>query len=136
MDLQANDLRAFLPSRDFELSKAFYVALGCELEWSDATLALFALAGHCFYLQRYYVREWADNSMLHVSVHNAADCYVEISRLVESGRFPGIRVSPPTDEPYGARVTYAWDPSGVLLHLAQWTRPVDPPARAGPAGAS
>ena len=26
-------------------------------------------------------------------------------------------------EPYGALVTYVWDPSGVLLHLAQWDAP-------------
>lgn len=28
-----------------------------------------------------------------------------------------------SNEPYGALVTYAWDPSGVLIDLAQWPRP-------------
>jgi hypothetical protein len=31
-------------------------------------------------------------------------------------------VAAPKQEPYGACVTYVWDPSGVLLHLAQWDR--------------
>jgi hypothetical protein len=29
-------------------------------------------------------------------------------------------VAPPKHEDYGARVTYVWDPAGVLLHLAEW----------------
>jgi hypothetical protein len=56
VDLQASDLRTFLPARDFELSKAFYSALGCELEWLDENLALFNLADSRFYVQRYYVK--------------------------------------------------------------------------------
>lgn len=120
INLHASGLRTFVPSRDFALSKDFYSALGCELEWSDENLALFCLAGSRFYLQRYYVKEWAESSMLHVSVQNAAHCFSEITGLIESGRFPSVRVAPPKQENYGALVTYVWDPSGVLLHLAQW----------------
>lgn len=120
IDLHASDLRTFVPSRNFALSKDFYSALGCELEWSGDDLALFNLAGSRFYLQRYYVKEWAENCMLHISVRNAARCFADITGLVESGRFPSVRAAPPKQEPYGAWVTYVWDPSGVLLHLAQW----------------
>lgn len=123
IDLRASDLRTFVPSQDFALSKDFYSALGCELEWSNDDLALFNLAGSRFYLQRYYVKEWAENSMLHISVQDAAHCFADITELVESGRFPSVRVAQPKQEPYGALVTYVWDPSGVLLHLAQWMGP-------------
>ncbi len=120
IDIQASDLRTFIPSKDFDSSKDFYSSLGCQLAWSDENLALFVLGGHRFYLQRYYAKEWAENCMLHVSVQDAMDCFNKITALVDSGRFPGIRVTPPKNEPYGALVTYVWDPSGVLLHLAQW----------------
>ncbi|MGF1526875.1 MAG: hypothetical protein ACFCBW_08795 [Candidatus Competibacterales bacterium] len=120
IDLQARDLRAFVPAQDFALSKDFYLALGCDLEWSDENLALFKLAGSRFYLQRYYVREWAENTMLHLSVQDAARCFSDISGLKDLGRFPTVRVAAPKRESYGALVTYVWDPSGVLLHLAQW----------------
>jgi hypothetical protein len=120
IDLRATDLRPFLPSQDFDLSKQFYAALGCKLEWSDENLALFNLAGVRFYLQRYYAKDWADNCMLHISVQDAASCYTEISEVLKSERFPGARVAPPKQEPYGALVTYVWDPAGVLLHLAEW----------------
>lgn len=122
IDLRATDLRPFLPSRDFGLSKQFYAALGCKLEWSDENLALFNLAGVRFYLQRHYAKDWADNCMLHVSVQDAASCYTGISEALKSGRFPGARVAPPKQEPYGALVTFVWDPAGVLLHLAEWNQ--------------
>lgn len=122
IDLRATDLRPFLPSQDFELSKQFYAALGCTLEWSDENLALFNLAGARFYLQRYYAKDWADNCMLHISVQDAASCYTHIFEVLKSERFPGARVAPPKQEPHGAVVTYVWDPAGVLLHLAEWNQ--------------
>lgn len=120
INLQATDVRTFLPSQDFALSQAFYAALGCEREWSDDTLALFKLGPSRFYLQRGYAKEWAENTMLHVSVQDAAACFSAIRALLDTGNYPGARAAPPRAEPYGARVTYAWDPAGVLLHLAQW----------------
>ncbi|WP_442595947.1 hypothetical protein ACSBPU_04430 [Parapusillimonas sp. JC17] len=120
IEQSASDLRTFIPAQDFALSKEFYSALGCELAWSDEGLALFRIAGSGFYLQRYYVKEWAENCMLHMSVKDAARCFADIKNLLGSGRFPSARVVPPKHESYGALVTYVWDPSGVLLHLAQW----------------
>lgn len=123
IDLQAGDLRTFVPSRDFALSQAFYTALGCELEWSDEDLALFQLGASRFYLQAHYVKDWAENTMLHIGVQDAARCHADIERLLQGGRFAPARVAAPRREPYGALVTYVWDPAGVLLHLAQWDRP-------------
>jgi hypothetical protein len=120
IDLQATDLRTFLPSVDFETSQAFYTALGGRIAWSDDQLALVELGGRAFYLQRYHVKEWAENCMLHVSVADAAACHAQIAALLATGRFPTARVAAPKAEPYGALVTYVWDPAGVLLHLAQW----------------
>ena len=122
IDLQVTEIRTFLPAKDFELSTAFYVALGFTVKWSDANMALLEIAGQRFYLQRYFVKDWADNSMLHISVADAHACYSQINDLLASGRFPGTRVAEPKQEEYGALVTYVWDPSGVLLHLAQWNR--------------
>ena len=120
IDLKASAIRSFLPARDFEQSKAFYSALGFELTWSDANLALFKSGSQCFYLQNYYVKEWADNCMLHVSVADAVLCFSQVSALLADGKYAGASVSAPKPEAYGALVTYVCDPSGVLLHLAQW----------------
>lgn len=102
------------------MSKAFYESLGWTLKWGDDDLALLEVADQRFYLQNYYAKEWAENFMLHVTVADAQASYDHVVSLVDSKRFPGVRVGGPKQEPYGALVTYVWDPSGVLLHLAQW----------------
>ncbi|WP_426105834.1 hypothetical protein [Massilia sp. TSP1-1-2] len=122
IDLQASDIRPFLPARDFEMSKAFYVGLGFTIPWSDANMALLEVGNQRFYLQRYSVKDWADNSMLHITVADAQACYTQITALLATGKFPGARVAEPKQEQYGALVTYVWDPNGVLLHLAQWDK--------------
>jgi hypothetical protein len=121
IDLKTTEVRTFLPALDFGVSRDFYVSLGCQLKWSDENLALLEMGSHSFYLQRHYVKEWAENTMLHITVQDAKACFEQISRLLSGGRFPTARVAAPREEPYGAIVTYVWDPSGVLLHLAQWT---------------
>ncbi len=120
IQLHISDVRPFIPAQDFAVSKAFYEALGWKITWSDETLALLENGGHSFYLQSYYVKDWAENTMLHLTVQDAQACYAQIKSVVDGGLYPGARVAEPRVEPYGARVTYVWDPSGVLLHLAQW----------------
>ena len=120
IDLHASAIRAFLPSQDFEQSRDFYVALGCAVKYEDHNLALLDLNGNAFYLQRGYAREWAENSMLHITVADARACHEQIAALLQGGQFGAARVASPKQESYGALVTYVWDPCGVLLHLAEW----------------
>lgn len=115
------DIRFFVPAQDFALSKAFYIELGWTELWSDANLALLENGGHRFYVQNYYAKEFAENCMIHISVDDAAAWHARVAALVAGGHFPGVRVSSPKQESYGALVTYVWDPAGVLLHFAQWT---------------
>lgn len=119
MNLNASDLRPFIPAKDFALSRSFYQALGWKEAWADDTMVLLELDDCRFYLQAYYVKDWADNCMLHISVQDAQAWHSHVAQVLASGQFPGARVAPPKAEPYGATVTYVWDPSGVLLHLAQ-----------------
>ena len=98
----------------------FYLALGWKDLWSDANLMVLEIADSRMYLQNYYAKAWAENFMLHLSVADAGAWYERVSALVDGGGFPGVRGAAPKHETYGALVTYVWDPSGVLLHCAQW----------------
>jgi hypothetical protein len=120
IDMKVSDVRPFVPAKDFALSKEFYEALGWTVQSIDDSLALLENGNHRFYLQRYYSKEFAENMMLHITVADSRASAEHIKELLASGRFPGARVSQPKQEPYGAIVTYVWDPAGVLLHLAQW----------------
>jgi catechol 2,3-dioxygenase-like lactoylglutathione lyase family enzyme len=121
--LAASDIRAFIPARDFALSKRFYSALGWEARDVGPRLALVDVGREQhFYLQDYYLKDVAENSMLHVTVENAADWHAHVAAVLRDGEFPTAGVQAPARQPYGATVVFVHDPSGVLIHLCQWDR--------------
>src|SRR5215207_3637864 len=120
-DLSVHDVRPFVPAEDYEKSLAFYGALGWNTIWTDGeSLALLELGGCQLMLQNYYVRDWAENSMLVVEVTDAAAWYEHITQALASGDYGNARVDPPKHQDWGATVTHAWDPCGVLLHFTEW----------------
>ena len=62
------DLKPYVPARDFELSKRFYLALGFVMTPGWGGTADFELGGSRFRLQDYYVADWANNSMIVMTV--------------------------------------------------------------------
>jgi uncharacterized glyoxalase superfamily protein PhnB len=115
----ATDLKAFVPAKDFALSKRFYAALGFHPNWEEGDLAEFELFGHRFLLQNLYHPIWAGHFVLWVRVEDADAWARHAAEAIAKGEFPGARVEAPRDEPWGFRVAYVWDPSGVLLHFAE-----------------
>lgn len=117
----ATDLRPFIPAQDFELSQRFYARLGWETRVVAPDLALVTVSDHqSFYLQDYYVREVAENSMLHLTVTDAQAWYAHVVERMAGQPFGAARVQPPKLQAYGALVTFVHDPTGVLLHLCEW----------------
>jgi uncharacterized glyoxalase superfamily protein PhnB len=118
--LAVTDVRPFVPAKHFPQSLAFYTALGWTTLWSDdGGLALLSLDGHQLMLQDFYVKDWAENSMLVVEVADAVAWHRHIERVLADGDFGSARVDEPQQQDWGALVTYAWDPCGVLLHFTQ-----------------
>lgn len=119
--LAATDLRPFIPARNYGLSKRFYAALGWETRDVADGMALVTLGPQQhFYIQDYYLKDVAENAMLHVTVDDALAWHRHVASALSGDAFPGARVQPPTPQSYGALVTFVHDPSGVLLHLCQW----------------
>ena len=116
MNLTTIEAKPFVPARDFEASKAFYLALGFEIPWSSDELAQIRLGTTSFLLQRFFVREHAENFMMHLLVESADDWHAHIlaSGVVE--RF-GTRVDTPEDRPWGLRDFTLADPTGVLWRI-------------------
>jgi len=120
-DLDATDLRPFIPAQDFALSQRFYARLGWETRVVGPGLALVRVSERQHvYLQDYYVREVAQNSMLHLTVSDAQAWYAHVVERMAGQAFGLARVQAPKWQDYGALVTFVHDPSGVLLHLCEW----------------
>lgn len=114
--------RPFLPAKEFEKSLRFYEAIGFEAHPLGDTLAELSLGPNAFLLQDYYVKEWAENTVMHVLVNDVQPWWQHINSVDLVNRFG---VSPPVAprvEPWGLTVAYVFDPTGVLWHFAEVTR--------------
>jgi catechol 2,3-dioxygenase-like lactoylglutathione lyase family enzyme len=116
-NLTAVEIKAFVPSRDFDASKAFYRALGFEIPWSDADLAYVRHGGTAFLLQNFYEPGHADNFQMHLLVENADDWHAHVMASGVVERF-GAKVGEIAERPWGMRDFVLFDPSGVLWRIA------------------
>lgn len=111
-------VRPFLPTRDFDLSKRFYEALGFE-KVLDSEVAIFNAGSGGFILQRYYQKDWAENSMMHLMVDDLDAWWRHIVGLDLTSQYGVQPPKPPAMQPWGLRIAYVSDPCGVLWHIAQ-----------------
>jgi uncharacterized glyoxalase superfamily protein PhnB len=115
-DNKTHSILPFVPAKDFEVSTAFYRALGFDVAMDDDVR-------HCssgdagFLLQDFYVKAWANNSMLAMHVD---DAQAWLNRADEiAADFPGVRTAPLELQDWGQLLGHIWDPSGVLWHITQ-----------------
>ncbi|HVY22656.1 MAG TPA: VOC family protein [Steroidobacteraceae bacterium] len=111
------DLKAFVPSRDLELSKQFYADLGFTINWSNPEIAELQIGSFRFLLQKFYVAEHAGNFMMSLAVDDADKWWEYIQSIDIAKKYPGIMCKPPAMQPWGIRVLYLSDPAGVLWHI-------------------
>ena len=105
--------RPFLPAKDFELSKRFYDALGFHKVF-DGEVAIYVAGGSSFILQNYWQQQWAENTMMQLATDDLDAWWRHVDALDLPGRF-GVRApAAPALQPWGMRVAYVFDPSGVL----------------------
>lgn len=111
-------IRPFIPTKDFDLSKRFYEALGFE-KVLDGDVAIFHAGSGGFILQRHFDKAWAENCMMQLMVDDLDAWWAHIESLDLAGRFGAPAPRPPAVQPWGLRVAYVIDPAGVLWHVAQ-----------------
>jgi hypothetical protein len=114
--------RPFLPAKEFITSLRFYEVIGFETHRLGDTLAELSLGSYAFLLQGYYVKEWAENMVMHVLVNDVHAWWQHINCLDLADQFGVSPPAPPRVEPWGLTVAYVFDPTGVLWHFAEVTR--------------
>jgi hypothetical protein len=119
MDMKSvQDLKVFVPAENYSLSKQFYLDLGFSLAWEGDQLACFQVGEFRFLLSNFYVKELAGNLMMHLMVTDADFWWKHIQDIKLAEKYPDIMCNPPALQPWGLRVLYLSDPSGVLWHIA------------------
>jgi uncharacterized glyoxalase superfamily protein PhnB len=118
-------MRPFLPAKDFAQAQQFYEALGFRvipLGDKTAHVRLGQERGaFAFLLQDFYVKEFAENLMMHLLVDDLDRWWRHIESLSLETHFDVPAPHPPKMQSWGLRVAYVWDPAGVLWHIASET---------------
>lgn len=111
--MKVDDIRVFIPSKDYQISIAFYTSLGFYGETVTDDLTVFENGECSFFLQRFYDQQLAENLMLQL-------CVVDIENAYEAALAAQYKqkITPIQQEPWG-KVFYLWGPSGELWHVTQ-----------------
>ncbi|NYE29653.1 catechol 2,3-dioxygenase-like lactoylglutathione lyase family enzyme [Rhodanobacter sp. K2T2] len=118
MNLDTVEIKAFVPARDFELSKRFYEDLGFSVAWSSNDLAYLHAGPSSFLLQRFYQQEHAANFMMHLLVADVEAWWKQVVDRQLAERY-GVKAQAPEDRPWGVRDFVLVDPTGVLWRIGQ-----------------
>lgn len=120
MDYKIDSIRPFIGAKDFDVSRAFYRELGFTEVIADESLSFFGVEGQQgFYLQRYYVKEWVENSMVILSINNIDMCWENLVAKNLENKYEGVKLIPIRNFEWG-RECFVHDPSGVLLHFCEF----------------
>ncbi len=113
--MNINEIRPFIPCKNYDQSKLFYESLGFVSEGAGAELTIFEKDGCTFFLQRhYYSEEFAKNLMFQLVVEDIKNAH----ELASGIDVVGIEYSEIKHEGWG-KVFYLWGPSGELWHITE-----------------
>jgi catechol 2,3-dioxygenase-like lactoylglutathione lyase family enzyme len=115
-DLTAIEIKAFVPAKDFELSKRFYQELGFTVAWSSEGLAYIQHGKASFLLQE--LPDGIDNFMMHLLVQDVDAWWFQIQDRGIVAKY-GVMIEPVSDKPWGLRDFAISDPSSVLWRIGQ-----------------
>jgi catechol 2,3-dioxygenase-like lactoylglutathione lyase family enzyme len=110
--------RVFLPARDFAVSKRFYETIGFE-KLLDGDVAIFGVGTSSFILQNHFDEKGAALFMMQLMVDDLDAWWGHIEALDLPTRFGVTKPLAPAVQPWGLRVAFIVDPSGVLWHVAE-----------------
>lgn len=119
MKHQAKSIRPFIGAKDFDLSRSFYRDWGFEEISLGDDMSVFKTDGVAFYLQKAYVKDWIDNTMLFMEVENVEQYWHKLVALNLTDKYKDARVTPIREYDWG-RECFVHDPSGILWHIGEF----------------
>lgn len=117
-NLRVVELKAFVPARDFELSKRFYRDIGFTMASDGGGVAYFHHGEASFLLQDYFDPGLAANLMMHLLVEDV-DAWRQSLEERGIAEAYGVKIGPVELQPWRMRDFVLFDPCGVLWRVAQ-----------------
>ncbi|MFT2090950.1 lactoylglutathione lyase [Paraglaciecola sp. 2405UD69-4] len=112
--MKVDDIRAFIPSKNYQESKLFYQALGFKMDYVSDDLSLFSKGECSFFLQNFYNVELATNLMFQLIVLDINQAFDLVSNIQNIN----VKFEPISQQSWG-QVFYLWGPAGELWHITE-----------------
>lgn len=119
-NLRVTEIKAFVPAKDFSLSKQFYQDLGFTMASDGGGIAYFHFEHVSFLLQDFCAESLAENFMMHLLVEDVAAWWDQVQASGVVAKY-GVKLTEMEDQPWRMRDFCLTDPSGVLWRIAQNT---------------
>lgn len=117
---QFKSIRSFIGAKNFKESRDFYKDLGFEELTLFENMSYFKIDKKLgFYLQKAFVKDWVDNSMLFLEVENLEEYLQEIKSKKLQEKYPKVKLSKIVINDWGNEF-FLHDPSGILWHFGSF----------------
>ncbi|PWG04296.1 VOC family protein [Polaribacter aquimarinus] len=117
---QFKSIRSFIGAKDFEESSNFYKDLGFLETVLSTNMSVFKVDEKLsFYLQKAYVKDWVDNSMLFLEVDNLENYLTALKSKELTKKYFNVKLSEIVVNKWGKEF-FLHDPSGVLWHIGSF----------------
>ncbi|MDP9089454.1 MAG: VOC family protein [Pseudomonadota bacterium] len=117
-NLRVKEIKAFVPAKDFELSKKFYRDMGFTMASESGGVAYFHFEHVSFLLQDFCAEALAENFMMHMLVENVEAWWHRISESGVVAEY-GTKITSIEIQAWKMRDFCVIDPSGVLWRIGQ-----------------
>lgn len=117
-NLHVTEIKAFVPAKDFEMSKEFYKDIGFTMAWEGGGVAYFHFEHVSFLLQNFCSENLAENFMMHMLVADVDAWWDKINHSEVVSKY-GVKLWPIELQSWKMRDFCITDPSGVLWRIGQ-----------------
>ena len=113
--MKSIEIKAFVPAKNYELSKQFYQDFGFTLASDESGISYFHHDNCSFLLQDFYKTDHAENFMMHLLVEDVEPWWVHLQAIARYS----LRITSLQDQPWKMRDFTIADPSGVCWRIGQ-----------------
>ena len=114
--LNAKSIRPFIGSKNYNLSREFYLDLGFEEFIISENMSSFRTGAFVFYLQDYYAKDWIENSMVFLEVDSPKQLLEDLKLLELPKKYENVKLSEIRHNEWGNEF-FLHDPAGILWHF-------------------
>jgi len=119
MKISGKSIRTFIGSKNYNVSRNFYLDLGFKEIITSENMSYFYMDEFGFYLQDAYVKDWVDNSMIFFEVENLESILKYIKDLKLPKKYDNVRLSEIIYKEWGKEF-FLHDPCGILWHFGKF----------------